>query len=60
MGLEIGFFGLIWLAFLIWAGIHVINSNSAMLLKVIWILALIFLPLISFICWLLFGPRSAK
>jgi len=59
MGIEIGgIVGLIVLALVIWALIHVVQSSISTGGKVIWILFLLLLPPLAFIAWLLFGPRK--
>ena len=57
-GLGLG--GIILLALDIWALISVVGSNAGTGAKVIWILAILFLPLVGFIAWLIFGPRAAR
>lgn len=61
MGFEVGgIFGLILLICIIWAGINVINSRTtSMFGKVIWIVALLMLPVIGFLAWLFIGPRAS-
>ena len=54
-----GIGGFILLALDIWALISVIGSNETTGKKVIWVLVILFLPLIGFIAWLIFGPRAA-
>jgi hypothetical protein len=44
----------------IWAIIAVIGSNSGTGKKAIWVLAILFLPFLGFIAWLLFGPRAGQ
>ena len=45
----------------IYALIHVVQSPRASTgAKVAWVLAILLLPLLGFIAWLLFGPRSPK
>jgi hypothetical protein len=55
-----GIGGFILLALDIWALISVIGSNETTSKKVIWVLVILFLPLVGFILWLLFGPRAAR
>jgi hypothetical protein len=55
-----GIGGFILLALDIWAIISVIGSNAGTGTKVVWVLAILFLPLLGFIAWLLFGPRAAR
>ena len=53
-----GIGGFILLALDIWALISVIGSNETTGKKVIWVLVILFLPLLGFIAWLIFGPRA--
>ncbi len=55
-----GIGGFIILALDIWAIISVIGSNAGNGTKVIWVLVILFLPLLGFILWLFFGPRAAR
>lgn len=55
-----GIGGFILLALDIWALISVIGSNETTGKKVIWVIAILLLPLVGFILWLLFGPRAAR
>lgn len=57
-GLGIG--GIILLALDIWALISVIGSSASIGAKIIWVLVILFLPLVGFIAWLIFGPRPAR
>jgi hypothetical protein len=54
-----GIFGLIVLALDIWAIVSVVNSDASTGTKVIWVLAIEILPILGFLAWLVFGPRSA-
>ena len=59
MGLEItGIGGLILLILDIWAIVSTVGSSATTGKKVIWVLVILLLPLLGFILWLLFGPRS--
>jgi hypothetical protein len=63
LGLHVnvtGIGGFILLALDIWALISVIGSNASTGSKVIWVLVILFLPLVGFILWLIFGPRSSR
>jgi len=61
MGLEItGIWGLIILVLDIWAIISIIGSGTGTGAKVLWTLLVILLPVIGFIIWLIFGPRSGS
>jgi hypothetical protein len=55
-----GIGGFILLALDLWALISVIGSNATTGRKVIWVLVILFLPLLGFIAWLFFGPRASR
>ncbi len=59
MGIEItGLLGLIWLFVVIWAIVKVAQSRAAPVPKLLWILILLFMPVLGFILWLFLGPRG--
>ncbi|MBF58220.1 PLDc N-terminal domain-containing protein [Halomonas sp. FeN2] len=59
MGIEVGgLLGLIWLIIVIWAIVKVAKSGAGSLGKLIWILVLLFFPLVGLIAWFLFGPKG--
>jgi hypothetical protein len=59
MGIEVGgILGLIWLIIVIWAVIKVAKSSAGPVPKLLWILILLFLPVLGFIAWLLLGPKG--
>lgn len=59
MGIEVGgLLGLIWLIILIWAIVKVAKSPAGAVSKLLWILALLFFPLVGLIAWLLLGPKG--
>lgn len=61
MRVEVGgFFSLLLLIVDIWAIVNVAGSDSSTAKKVIWIVVIILLPLLGFIAWFLFGPRSRQ
>lgn len=58
MGIEVGgLFGLIVLIACIWAMVQTVQSNASTGAKVMWIVLILFLPLIGFIFWFFVGPR---
>ena len=59
-GLEIGFFGIIWLLLVVWAGFHIVQSSTSPFGKAIWVIVVLFIPVLGWLIWLLFGPRAAK
>ncbi len=53
-----GLFGLILLGLIIWAIVSVVQSRATTGAKVLWILLVLVFPLVGFLIWLLFGPKS--
>ncbi|MHA6493618.1 PLDc N-terminal domain-containing protein [Pseudomonas borbori] len=53
-----GLIGLIIFALDIWAIINVVKSNSDTGKKVLWVLLILFLPVVGLIIWALMGPRG--
>lgn len=53
-----GLGGLIILILDLWAIVSIIGSRSSTGKKVLWCLAVILLPILGFIAWLIFGPRA--
>ena len=59
MSIEVsGLFGLILLILVIWAIVSTIQSHAGTGKKVLWIVILLLVPLLGFLLWLLFGPKS--
>lgn len=59
MGMEIGgLFGLIILVLDVWALVKIIQSSADTGRKVLWIVLILFLPVLGFILWLLLGPKG--
>lgn len=42
----------------IYAIVKTVQSGAGTLTKVLWIIAILFLPVLGFLLWLIFGPRS--
>lgn len=57
--MEGGIIGALVLVADIWAILNVFQSNSEMTPKVLWIAAIILLPVLGFLVWLIAGPRKA-
>jgi hypothetical protein len=55
-----GIGGFVLLVLDLWAIISVIGSRAGTGAKVVWVLVILFLPLLGFIAWLIFGPRSGR
>ena len=53
-----GLIGLIILALDIWAIINVIKSGAETGIKILWVLLIVFLPVLGLIIWALSGPRG--
>ncbi len=59
MGIEGGgLLGLVVLILDVWAIVNIIGSSAGDGKKVLWIVLVLLLPVLGFILWLLFGPRS--
>ncbi|HWV09745.1 MULTISPECIES: PLD nuclease N-terminal domain-containing protein [unclassified Pseudomonas] len=50
--------GLVILALDIWAIINIVKSNTETGKKVLWVLLILFLPVVGLIIWALLGPRG--
>lgn len=50
--------GLILLALNIYAIIKIVGAPATTGVKVLWILLILFAPLLGFLLWLLFGPKA--
>lgn len=53
-----GLIGLIILALDIWAIINVLKSSAETGMKILWVLLIIFLPVLGLIIWAIAGPRG--
>jgi hypothetical protein len=61
MGIEIGgILGLIVIVLDLIAIVNILNSGGETSRQVIWVLVILFLPVIGFILWLLMGPRRVR
>ncbi|MHA6325108.1 PLD nuclease N-terminal domain-containing protein [Roseivivax sp. CAU 1753] len=57
--MEYGLFGLIILVLDLYAIYKTITSGASTLAKVLWTLAILILPILGFIAWLVAGPKGA-
>ncbi len=55
-----GLWGLLILVGDIWAIINILQSTAANEKKLIWIIAVVLLPLLGLILWYFLGPRNGK
>jgi uncharacterized membrane protein len=53
-------FGLVVLAVDVWAIIHIVQSTTSTMRKVLWVVLILLLPLVGFLIWLLLGPRKTQ
>ncbi|MBB1520962.1 PLDc_N domain-containing protein [Aquipseudomonas campi] len=53
-----GLLSLVILVLDIWAIINVVKSNAETTMKVVWVLLIVFLPVLGLIIWALAGPRG--
>ena len=53
-----GLWGFLVLVADVWAIVSVLSSGLATGRKVLWVLLILFLPVLGFIIWLLAGPRG--
>ena len=59
MDIEVsGFLGILILAADIWAILNVVQSQTDNFKKLLWILAILLLPLLGVVIWFFIGPRS--
>jgi len=57
---ELGVWGLIHLALVIYAAIKILDSSADVVKKVIWILVVAMFPLVGLIVWFFIGPGTPK
>jgi hypothetical protein len=55
-----GILGLLWLIVVIWAILQVAQSSASGSAKILWIVLMLFLPVIGVILWFLLGPKSGR
>ena len=53
-----GLIGLIILALDIWAIINVLKSGAGTGAKILWVLLIVFLPVLGLVIWAIAGPRG--
>lgn len=57
--MEFGILGLLVLIADIYAIYQVLTSGASALAKIIWTIAIVLLPVLGFIIWLIAGPRGS-
>ncbi len=61
MGIKVGgLLGLIVLIADVWAIVHVFGSARPVGAKVVWTVLVLIFPILGFLIWLLFGPRTVR
>ena len=58
--MEYGLVGLLVLIADIYAIYQVLTSSASTLAKIVWTIAILLLPVLGFIAWLIFGPRGGR
>ncbi len=59
MGIEVsGILGLILLVIDVWVIVRIVQSNAGTAKKVIWIVAILLLPVIGVVAWFFLGPKG--
>ncbi|WP_425073013.1 PLD nuclease N-terminal domain-containing protein [Sagittula sp. S175] len=58
--MEYGIFGLIILVLDIYAIYQTLTSGASTVAKIVWTLAILILPVLGFIAWLVAGPRGGN
>ena len=57
---NLGILGIIHLVIVIWAVLHIVQSNADTLPKALWIVFVLVLPVLGIIVWFFFGPRGRR
>ncbi len=52
--------GLIFLALCVYAVVQIVQSSAETVMKIIWVLFVLVMPLIGLIAWYLLGPGGRK
>jgi succinate dehydrogenase/fumarate reductase cytochrome b subunit len=55
-----GFFGVLILVGDIWAVINILQSSATIEKKLLWIVAVVLLPLLGLVLWFFLGPRAGR
>jgi len=58
LGIGGGILGLIIFVLDVYAIIKIVGSSASTIAKVIWVLVVLFLPVVGLIAWFIFGPKS--
>lgn len=60
-GFEIqGLLGLVILLLDVWAILNIAESRASTLGRTLWIVLVLLVPVVGFLLWLVFGPRSRR
>jgi hypothetical protein len=61
MGVEVGgLFGLLVLIADVWAIVNVVASRASTGAKLVWVVAILLLPVLGLLLWLVAGPRASQ
>ena len=58
LGIGGGILGLIIFVLDVYAIIKIVGSSASTIAKIIWVLVVLFLPVVGLIAWFIFGPKS--
>lgn len=57
---DLGIWGIIHLALVIYAALQIFNSSADTVKKIIWVLIVAIFPLVGLIIWFFIGPGTPK
>jgi len=57
---DLGIWGIIHLALVIYAALQIFNSSADTVKKIIWVLIVAIFPLVGLIVWFFIGPGTPK
>jgi len=57
---DLGFWPLVHLVLVVYAGIQILGSSADTVKKIIWLLIVLLFPLVGLIVWFFIGPGTPK
>jgi len=57
---DLGFWGIIHLALVVYAALQIFNSSADTMKKIIWVVVVAVFPLVGLIVWFFIGPGTPK
>jgi hypothetical protein len=52
--------GILHLVLFIWALVNIVGSGASGLAKLLWVLVVLFFPLVGLIAWFFLGPKKGR